>query len=103
TVEDVGFQAEVTAEGVQGLVEFARDLIPTLRQREPDEAWAGLRPASPDGRPCLGRVPGWPAVSVATGHFRSGIHLAPATARLMRQLICNEPTELDLTPFAPSR
>jgi glycine oxidase len=103
TVEDVGFEGTTTDEGVQELVRFARDLVPALREVEPAEHWAGLRPATPDGKPYLGRVPGWPNISIATGHFRSGVHLAPATARLMRQLICDEPIDLDLTSFSPTR
>jgi glycine oxidase len=103
TVEDVGFAGETTAEGVDELVKFARELLPALRGLEPVDSWAALRPASLDGKPYLGRVPGLPRVWIATGHFRSGIHLAPATARLMRQLICDEPTDLDLGWFSPSR
>jgi glycine oxidase len=103
TVEDVGFQDSTTAEGVAELVQFAQGLTPQLASIEPAEQWAGLRPASLDGNPYLGRVPGQPRISVATGHFRSGIHLAPATARLMRQLICEETPDLDLSWFSLTR
>jgi glycine oxidase len=103
TVEDVGFENMTTEEGISELVRFARDLIPQLRQVEPVDQWAGLRPASLDGKPYLGPVPGHPGISVATGHFRSGIHLAPATARLMRQWICGESSDLDLSWFSITR
>jgi glycine oxidase len=103
TVEDVGFRDRTTPEGVRELVRFARSLLPELAQHEPIDQWAALRPASGDGMPYLGRVPGHPRISVATGHFRSGIHLAPATARLMRQLICEQPTDLDLSWFSLDR
>jgi glycine oxidase len=103
TVEDVGFQDDTTPEAVRELVRFARSLLPELAQHEPIDQWAALRPASGDGMPYLGRVPGHPRISVATGHFRSGIHLAPATARLMRQLICEQPTDLNLSWFSLDR
>ncbi len=103
TVEEVGFQGDPTPEGVAELTRFARELVPALRSVEPSASWAGLRPWSSDGLPYLGSVPGNPQISLATGHFRSGIHLAPATARLMRQLICGEPLDLSLTPFSPAR
>ena len=97
TVEDVGFQDNTTDEGVAELVHFAHSLVPQLQEVRPVDQWAGLRPASLDGKPYLGPVPGHPRISVATGHFRSGIHLAPATARLLRQLICGQATDLDLS------
>ena len=103
TVEDVGFQDHTTDEGVAELVHFARSLVPQLQDIAPIDQWAGLRPASLDGKPYLGRIPGHPRISVATGHFRSGIHLAPATARLLCQLICEEATDLDLSWFSPVR
>lgn len=103
TVEDVGFDGRTTTAAIAELVQFARSLLPVLAQVEPRQSWAGLRPWSPDATPFLGAVPGHPNISLATGHFRSGIHLAPATARLIQQLICGEQPELDLAPFSPRR
>ena len=48
------------------------------------EAWAGLRPATPDGLPAVGFVE--ERVIAATGHFRNGILLAPVTAEIVRGL-----------------
>jgi glycine oxidase len=78
-------------------------MVPALRYAEVASAWAGLRPGSPDGRPILGRLPGWENVFVASGHFRNGILLAPITGRLMAQLILEGRTQLPLEPFSPSR
>ena len=103
TVEDVGFEDTTSEDGIAEIVQFARSLVPQLQDISPVDQWAGLRPASLDGKPYLGLVPGHPRISVATGHFRSGIHLAPATARLLRQLICEEATDLDLNWFSPTR
>lgn len=103
TVEEAGFDCRTTDEGIAGLVEFAYDLVPKLRGRNPDATWAGLRPHSRDGIPLIGRVEAIDNLTVATGHFRSGVHLAPATARLVRQVICGERTEIDLAPFAARR
>ena len=53
-----------------------------------DRAWAGLRPGTPDELPLLGRLPGWENVSVAGGHFRNGVLLAPITGeRLARAIV----------------
>jgi glycine oxidase len=65
--------------------------------------WAGLRPGSPDGLPILGPVPGWQGLSVASGHFRKGILLAPITGRLMAQWLTQGRAEMPLEPFSPAR
>lgn len=101
TVEDVGFDCRTTDDAIQRLSSFARSLLPHLG--DASMTWAALRPMSIDGLPYLGRVPGNEQITVATGHFRSGIHLAPATARLLRQLICHQPLEIDLAPFSINR
>ena len=51
-------------------------------------AWSGLRPR-PEGRPApiVERLPGYGNVLLATGHYRNGVLLAPATAEKIRHLI----------------
>ncbi len=103
TVEDVGFRRRTTQAGLAGLRRMAADTVPPLRHSDVFSAWAGLRPASPDGLPIIGRLPGWENVYVATGHFRNGILLAPITGRLIAQLVCEGRTDVDLTPFRAER
>jgi len=102
TVEDAGYDKRVDPDTVQRLHHAAIELVPGLGQARIHEAWAGLRPGSPDGLPILGatRTPGY---FVATGHFRDGILLAPVTAHAMAQLISCADLEYDLTPFSPER
>jgi glycine oxidase len=66
------------------------------------EAWAGLRPATPDRLPILGPT-SLPGYFVATGHFRDGILLAPITARILADLITGAAPAFDLTLFTPDR
>ena len=99
TLEDVGFDHRVTGGAVSDLIEFAIGWFPELRSAELERSWAGLRPASANGKPIMGRVPGLRNAFVATGHYRSGWILAPATARLMSQLIRGTTPELDLAEF----
>jgi len=103
TVEDVGFRARTTARGLAGLRRMARTLVPALRSAPVASAWAGLRPGSPDGLPILGPLPGWRNVSVASGHFRNGVLLAPITGRLIAQLVLEGRAEIPLAPFSPGR
>jgi glycine oxidase len=87
TEERVGFDKRTTAEGVEGLLAFGCALVPELRLAVREQEWAGLRPHAVTGRPFIGAVPGQQGLYVATGHFRSGLHLSPATAETMHNII----------------
>ncbi|MYC84953.1 MAG: FAD-dependent oxidoreductase [Acidimicrobiia bacterium] len=67
------------------------------------ERWAGLRPVTPDGLPMIGRSSGWRNVTYAVGHGKLGLSHGPLTGRLVAQIICDRPTDLDLEPFSPRR
>jgi D-amino-acid dehydrogenase len=75
-------------------------------QPDPDgpvEAWAGLRPATPDGLPLIGALPGLDGIYLATGHGMLGVTLAPATASLLAPLVLDGRAAPELTPFDPAR
>jgi glycine oxidase len=99
TEEWVGFQKANTAEAVAGLLTFACGLVPALRAARFEQAWSGLRPHAPRGRPYLGRVPDFDNVYVAAGHFRGGLNLSPITGRLMAQVVSDERPEPSLDAF----
>jgi glycine oxidase len=103
TEEEVGFDKRNTEEAVRDLINFATSLLPPLRSAEIELTWAGLRPASFDGFPYLGQVPGLRNLYVAAGHFRSGIYLSPGTAVVMAEHMCGTETSLDLAPFRVGR
>jgi glycine oxidase len=86
TSKDTGFDARVTAGGIETLLHAAVTAVPALRDFTVSETWAGLRPATPDERPFLGgtAVQGY---FVACGHYRNGILLAPVTARLLADAV----------------
>jgi len=83
TVEEAGFRIRTTKRGLDSVRRGAFELVPQLRQAKEHFTWAGLRPGSPDGLPIMGPLAGWDNVTVATGHFRNGILLAPITGELM--------------------
>jgi len=99
TEEEVGFDKSTTEEAIADLTSFARGLVPTLENAAVEKTWAGLRPASYDGLPYLGRLPGLSNCFVASGHFRSGLFLSPATAVVMGELLRGEEPRVDLGPF----
>lgn len=102
TSEDAGFDKRVDPDTIQGLHQKAADLVPELGQARRLEAWAGLRPGTPDELPILGRgeLDGY---FVAAGHYRNGILLAPITAVVMTQLIRGMRPEFELGAFGVDR
>jgi len=102
TVEEAGFDKRVQAETVQRLHQLAAKLVPQVGEARMLEAWAGLRPGTPDGLPILGAT-GTAGYFVATGHFRNGILLAPITAHIMTNLVRGATPGFDLAAFAPQR
>ena len=97
----------VTAGGLYRLLEGAVDIVPGIEEMDLLETWAGLRPASRDHAPILGRTAA-PGVVAATGHYRHGILLAPVTAdevaAEVRALLAGTiETRPLLAPFSPLR
>lgn len=72
-------------------------------EAEGGEVWAGLRPATPDGLPVVGRPKDSHNLLVATGHGTLGISLAPATGELVAGLACGEGRPEDLDLLSPDR
>jgi glycine oxidase len=102
TVERVGFDRDVTAGGLKKILSAAVDLVPALEKARVEETWAGLRPDSPDHLPILGPTD-VEGLLIATGHFRSGILLAPLTAQLIREWITTQSVSVDWERFSPMR
>jgi len=102
TAEEAGFDKQTVPETIQRLRQSALDLVPKLVDARILEAWAGLRPGTPDGLPILGATP-TRGYFVATGHFRDGILLAPVTAKVMGRVIAGESPGVDLSAFAAAR
>ena len=86
TVEERGFDRTTTVDGVFGLLEAAREVLPDVGELEWTGVRAGLRPGTPDNLPVVGRgaVDG---VVWATGHHRNGVLLAPHTGELVADLL----------------
>lgn len=102
TIEQVGFDESVVGAAIEGLAQAARKLLPEATTPMRGDAWAGLRPGTPDGLPILGAA-AQEGCWHATGHYRDGILLAPVTARVMAQAMLGEPTDVSLDAFSVER
>lgn len=102
TMERVGFDKRVTASATRSILTAAVELCPMLADAEITSSWAGLRPCVDDELPVIG--PGSvPGLHLATGHFRSGILLAPITAQMMALYLDGKVPPSDGFPFSFNR
>lgn len=102
TSERVGFQPGNTAAGIQALLQRATRLVPGLEALTIEELWWGFRPTPPDELPILGESP-WENLTLATGHHRNGVLLAPVTASLLADRIVNQTDDPLLSHFSWQR
>jgi glycine/D-amino acid oxidase-like deaminating enzyme len=91
TSEDAGFDTTTTDEAVHSLYAAAIAICPSLADARVTRRWAGLRPATADLLPILGRDPDYASLIYACGHSRNGILLAPATAEAVRSICEDSP------------
>jgi glycine oxidase len=102
TVEEVGFDTQVTVGGILDLLGMAWETLPGLYDLPIVETWAGLRPSSRDNAPILGKT-AIEGLYVATGHYRNGILFAPVTTEDVGHLILTGETTDVIAPFALER
>lgn len=100
---EAGFSKRNTPKGVAGLMEMGLRLVPALAEASVAAMWAGLRPGTPDDKPYIGPVPDFAGLIAATGHFRSGLTLAPAMADVVVSMVHDRPYDLDLSCCFPGR
>ena len=99
TVEDAGFDKSTTQGALDKLKKAAIGIVPQLSDCEIVNHWAGLRPRSENERPLIGNYPGIDGLYFNTGHYRNGLLLAPASARLMTDIILDRSPIIDPNPF----
>ncbi len=103
TVEDVGFDEGATVAGVRDLLDSACELVPSAWSARFDAVRVGLRPATSDELPILGRSSTMPGVFYATGHYRNGVLLTPLTAALLADLVLDGREGAELVLTRPAR
>ena len=105
TMEIAGMSESIRDARVRGIVKSVCRYFPSFT---PDDfrgidAWAGLRPCSPDGLPYIGRFARYPNLSAATGHAMMGMSLGPITGKLMGEILAGENTSIDVRMLSPER
>ena len=103
TSDDVGFDEGTTVAGVQSLSTAAIELLPHASGARLEAIRVGLRPQLLDGIPAIGPFQNAPRVVAATGHYRSGVLLAPLTAELVAKYLLDGYYDPAFSATSPDR
>jgi len=101
TTENVGFDNGVTQSAREHFIQSASQLIPEINKTGMIHHWSGLRPKSGKGHPYIGKVPGHDRLLVNTGHYRTGLLTAAASARIVCDCILGRDCLFDVTAYLP--
>ena len=102
-MEFAGFDSTIPPQRIRQLIDSARHYLHEPVGDEVVETWCGWRPMTWDSLPVIGRVPGLENGVLATGHHMLGMTMAPATGRLIAEIVGETPTHIDPAPFSPAR
>ncbi len=94
TREFVDFDLSNTIDGLREVLANAAHLVPGVKDLNIIRTMSGLRPYTPDSKPLIGYVDGVPGFFMAAGHEGDGISLAPATGKLVADLIVDGTTDV---------
>jgi len=100
TLEDVGFDSSTTEAVRDELACKAQSIMPSLKGLPVIKHWSGLRPGTPENLPTISAHPHIENLYLNTGHFRYGLTMAPASARLTADLISGKQPFIDASHFA---
>lgn len=103
TLELSGMDSGISRRRVDGILRTARAYLPKLEDTGTLEVWSGLRPCLPDGLPAIGRAGRYRNLTISCGHGHIGMGLAPASGKLVAQIVGGERPDTDLTPLRPGR
>ncbi|MEQ1748932.1 MAG: FAD-dependent oxidoreductase [Prosthecobacter sp.] len=105
TMEMAGIDESINPRRVHGIIRAVPDYFPAFQESDfaDIQPWSGLRPCSPDGMPYIGRTQRWKNLTIATGHAMMGLSLAPATGRIVADLLAGEKSPVALELLSPDR
>lgn len=103
TMEFAGYDATMNPKRLNLLTNVANRYLREPVTGEPSETWWGWRPMTPDGLPLIGPCPALPNVWLAAGHNMLGLSMAPATGKLIAEMVTGTSPHLDPAPYSPNR
>jgi len=103
TMEFSGFSTALDPRRLAALTSAAGEYLKDPVGDPVVEEWTGLRPMTYDDLPVIGRAPRFRNLTLATGHGMLGITAAPATGKLVAEIVCGAPPHIDPDPFSVGR
>ena len=101
TVEIAGLIKPMNKNILAMIETTARSILPKLGKVK--SQWMGFRPTLPDSLPVIGESRKCKNVYYAFGHQHLGLSLAAVTGKVMRSLIENQPTNINIDSLSPYR
>jgi D-amino-acid dehydrogenase len=105
TMEIGGLNDKINMNRVRGIIKAVPNYFPDYQIDIPqkEQVWYGLRPCSPDGLPYIGRTNKFKNLVIASGHAMMGLSLAPATGKLVQEIIDNQKNSIEIDLYKPER
>ncbi len=102
-MELAGYDDSIRPERLRLLTDGASHYLRAAVPDQFSEPWYGWRPMTYDSTPVIGECPGFANVYLATGHNMLGLSMAPATGRLIAEMITGQPTHIPTDAYSASR
>jgi D-amino-acid dehydrogenase len=99
TMEFAGYDTSINPRRLDLLREGAKHYLREPLAEPVLEEWFGWRPMTPDGKPIIDRSPALDNVYLAAGHSMLGLSMAPATGKLVAELLGGEQPHIDAAPY----
>ena len=105
TLEFSGFSILKRPKRIQAILDAVPDYYPQIKVAMPEleTVWYGYRPCSHDGLPYIGATVKYENLVIATGHSMMGLSMAPATGKLVSEILYGKNLSIDIKPFSPER
>jgi D-amino-acid dehydrogenase len=103
TMEFAGYDTSLNRRRLDLLREGAKPYLHEPLGQPVEEEWYGWRPMTPDGLPIIDRSPAWSNVWIAAGHNMLGLSMAPATGKLVAEMLGSGPKHVDPAPYRLGR
>ncbi len=108
TVEFAGLEAPENMQRADMLFENAKHLLTELphsckKDSNEEKRWMGCRPSLPDSLPVIGQATKHNSIYFALGHQHLGLTLGAITGKLIGQVMSNQKTDIDISPFSIKR
>ena len=102
-MEFVGYDDSIRPKRIAYLRQAAAHYLDEPAGETVEETWYGWRPMTPDSRPIIGRSPSLENVVIAAGHNMLGLSMAPATGRLVAEMLNGSQPHVNVSPYSPRR